>query len=89
MGQAAASLSTGAVDGSFGPSIGSAIKDLQGDAYKLDAPPEAPKIDNQPDAVEKVADEQKKARGRASTILTGKRGLMGDPQTARRTLLGV
>jgi hypothetical protein len=45
------------------------------------APPE--------DKIKETGDEQRRARGRASTILTGRRGVSGDAVTARRTLLGV
>jgi hypothetical protein len=38
--------------------------------------------------LDEAAAEQRKARGRASTILTGGSGVSGRAQTARRTLLG-
>lgn len=41
------------------------------------------------DPLSETVDEQRRARGRASTILTGRRGLAGTATTARRTLLGV
>jgi hypothetical protein len=57
-------------------------------APQMGAPPEAPKADENDDLV-KDGEEKRKAGGRASTILTGKRGLTGEAKTARRTLLGV
>lgn len=49
-------------------------------------PPTEPDVT---EADKKRKDERKRAaRGRASTILTGGRGLLDEPVTARRTLLG-
>lgn len=49
-------------------------------------PPPPPTPDEAP--VADAASQQKKAKGRASTVLTGNYGLLGGGSTASRTLLG-
>lgn len=59
--------------------------------FKTPATPEVPAVEEAPNT--SVADEQarqdeKKKKGRASTILTGGLGVLGGQKSARKTLLG-
>ena len=49
----------------------------------------APTEPKKEDPIAESIGEQRRARGRASNILTGRRGLASSSTTARRTLLGV
>lgn len=64
-------------------------KEFTPEAPKMEDPPALATKDTAQPAMTEAEAEQRRARGRASTILTGGRGLTGPATTARRTLLGI
>ncbi len=51
-------------------------------------PPPTPSNPDNADELAAAAEAERRARGRASNILTGGQGLLGAPTTASRVLLG-
>lgn len=51
-------------------------------------PPPAPRLDDTAAAAEAERKRQRAAAGRASTVLTSGQGLIGEEQTASKSLLG-
>ncbi|WP_119462931.1 hypothetical protein [Rhodospirillaceae bacterium SYSU D60014] len=58
------------------------------DVVMPEAPPSPTDDNGTAEEMARAAEAERKARGRASTILTGSRGLLGSPTTSSRTLLG-
>lgn len=70
----------------FNHAPGETWTETTGSGPAPEPPPPPPIPDEAP--VADAASQQKKAKGRASTVLTGNYGLLGGGSTASRTLLG-